>query len=531
MAFPVKIVSGDLPDSCLDIGIGNLGIRIHELGDFDADDLACLLLDTLPVVGDESLAFDSRSIDQLVGLGIDGEEDTDHALVDKGRTVLDDGVGDRDRGFAVDIDGIRRIVSAPGDLVVHKDQDVSVVADEGMVLRKSALDGKIRMQLKHSVFAVDRHEEVRTGDLLEKTHFLLGSVSGSMEVVQNGVRDNGCPKTGKGVDNAVDGSRVSRNDGGGEDDGIARHHMHEAVIAPGNPGKNCHRLALVSGAEDSDLVCREVPKIFRSGKIGIRNTDIAHIPGCLDICRHGTSEDDDLSSELHGCLDDLDDTGDIGREGRDDKTSGCFREDIPDSLQDASFGLRIAVSFGIRGIRHEKVDSSVAEVAELRDIEIMVDRSKVDLEIARLDDRSLGSRDENAVAIRNGVGDMIELAGELSELQNRILVIFEELRLGMDFVVFQLVLDKSTGDLRGIDDRDLHCLEKERNRTDMVFMAVRDDKTLDLVLVLLQMGEFRDYIIDTRHIIIREKDTAVDDQDRCGILDAVHILSDFSKSA
>ncbi len=65
----------------------------------------------------------------------------------------------------------------------------------------------------------------------------------------------------------------------------------------------------------------------------------------------------------------------------------------------------------------------------------------------------------------------------------------------------------------------------------MVFVAMGDDKTFDFALVLDEVGKIRDNIVDSRHGVIREHDTTVDDENRIVIFDAINVLSDFAESS
>lgn len=531
MGFPVKEVGGDGPHGLLDVGIGDLLSGGHETGDFQSDDLGGLLLES-PLVGrDESLAFDDGGGDKAIALGIDDQIDADHALGDEHRTVAEDRRRDGDGGLAVDVDGIGRDLAAGEDLMVEKGQDVAVLADEGVVLVHAAFHGDVGVELQHSVFSVDRHEIARPCKLLEQTHLLSGGVSGSVEVCQDGIGDDDGAKTGQLIDDAVDGSRVSGNDGRGEDDRVAGKDMDVPVVPSCDAGKDRHRLALRSGAEDADLVGGKVLEILgiRQGLIG--DFDIAIFPCRLDIGLHGTSEDDDLPLEADRRLDDLLDTGDIGREGGDDKTAGGLGEDIGNALDDRPLGRGVSLLFRIGGIGHEKIDPLIAEAGELGEIEVGIDRGQVDLEIARLDDRPLRGRDEQAEGIRDRMGDVIEFDLEVAGLDDGVLVVLEKLRIGADARFLQLVPDERTGDLRRIDDRHVDSLEKEGDAADVVFVTMGDDKSLDLGGILFEMGEVRDDVVDSRHAVLREHDTAIDDEDRIVVLDAVEVLSDLAQSA
>ena len=60
----------------------------------------------------------------------------------------------------------------------------------------------------------------------------------------------------------------------------------------------------------------------------------------------------------------------------------------------------------------------------------------------------------------------------------------------------------------------------------MVFVSVRDHKSKNLFLMLLQICYIRNYQIDTEHIVFRKSETAVDNDDFIVIFDGGYINAD-----
>ena len=63
-------------------------------------------------------------------------------------------------------------------------------------------------------------------------------------------------------------------------------------------------------------------------------------------------------------------------------------------------------------------------------------------------------------------------------------------------VLFKFLFYESLGKFRSIDVFNGHYLEKIGDATDVVFMTVRDEKTLDLLLISYQVGIIRDDIVN-----------------------------------
>lgn len=236
MGFTVHEVTGRILDDVLEFHVCDLLSGREKLVDFDADDFGCLFLKSLLVGRDESLGFDDRCGNKLVCLRVDDGKDGDHALVDQSGTVPDDTGGNTDRRFSVDIDAIRMDGSATGDLMVDEVEDISVFTDKGVICRKTTFHTDSGMKLEHSVFSMDWHEIFRPGKLLEKSHFLTAGVSGGMEVGEGGIGDDFGAKSGELVDQCIDAGGVSRNGTGGENDGIPRDDVDEAMVASGDSG-------------------------------------------------------------------------------------------------------------------------------------------------------------------------------------------------------------------------------------------------------------------------------------------------------
>ena len=138
--------------------------------------------------------------------------------------------------------------------------------------------------------------------------------------------------------------------------------MDKPMFSTCNTGKNSPRLSLITSTENRDFIRRKSTKLIRSGKIFIRNLDITEFTGSIDIGFHRASEDDNLTAELPACFNNLLNTANIGRESRDDKTSGSFRENILDALDNRLFRTGIPLLLGIRRISPQQIDSLISEM-------------------------------------------------------------------------------------------------------------------------------------------------------------------------
>ncbi len=97
-------------------------------------------------------------------------------------------------------------------------------------------------------------------------------------------------------------------------------------------------------------------------------------------------------------------------------------------------------------------------------------------------------------------------------------------------VLRKFVLNQSDGQLCSVN-RNIDLLENIRQRSDVVLMSVCDDKALDLVDVVLQIGDIRDDTVDSEHVILRKGETAVHHNDTVLIFEGSNVHSDLLQAA
>jgi len=102
-------------------------------------------------------------------------------------------------------------------------------------------------------------------------------------------------------------------------------------------------------------------------------------------------------------------------------------------------------------------------------------------------------------------------------------------------VVFQTVLIEFVGDhperKGGAVDRELQLFEKVGHRTDMVFVRMGDDDSVDLLLDRMQIAEIGDENIDAVHLFGREAHPDVDDDRALFGFEYRHVAADLAEAA
>ena len=96
----------------------------------------------------------------------------------------------------------------------------------------------------------------------------------------------------------------------------------------------------------------------------------------------------------------------------------------------------------------------------------------------------------------------------------------------------ELALDKAKRQLAREDGHlVVEVLQKVRKRTGVVLVAVGDDDTAELLLVLQNIGVVGKHQIDTGLGVIREHEAGVDEHHVVAALEDRHVLADAVKAA
>ena len=97
-------------------------------------------------------------------------------------------------------------------------------------------------------------------------------------------------------------------------------------------------------------------------------------------------------------------------------------------------------------------------------------------------------------------------------------------------MLHQLVFDDAEGQARAVD-RNIELAENVRDRSDVVLVSVRKEKSAYPVCVFLKIGGIRDNEIDAEHILVREPETAVYHDYIVFVFDDREVLSDLVETS
>ena len=291
-----------------------------------------------------------------------------------------------------------------------------------------------------------------------------------------------------------------------------------------------HRLALASRRRNDDLVVVVATDFVDVDDRAFGRCQISQLHRDVRDVDHAAPEDCHFAAIAHGGVDDLLDARDIRGEGGDDDASACAPKDAVEGDADGRFAGHRLDALGVRAVGEHEQDALVADFRECLEVrEFSVDRRVVHLEIARVEDRA----DRRANGERHGIGDAVvhahELDGETAETQ---LVArhdgMEVLR--RDAAFLQAPLEYAERQRRAVNGHVDLC-QDIRQGADVIFVAVREHDALDAVTVLQEIGDVRDDEVDAEHVLRREHQSCVDDEDVVAEAKNRHVLADFPESA
>ena len=119
------------------------------------------------------------------------------------------------------------------------------------------------------------------------------------------------------------------------------------MLAVCHAGKRREGLALAAGAEDHDLLVRDLLEVIGIDDVVIGNPEIAQLAGDLGVCDHRAARHDHLAANGHRGVADLLESVDVARERGDEDAARRVLDDVSESWSDGSLGRSEA---GARGV-------------------------------------------------------------------------------------------------------------------------------------------------------------------------------------
>lgn len=155
-----------------------------------------------------------------------------------------------------------------------------------------------------------------------------------------------------------------------------------------------------------------------------------------------------------------------------------------------------------------------------------IDWRQVHLKVACMDNGAYGSPEIQGTGIRDGVVRMDEADLHTADLYFITMMHFIQCII-RNVIFFQFPFDEAAYELGGVYGH-IYFIEQVGQTADMVFMTMGDDDGPYFVPVFNQVTHVRDDEVDAEHVVIREGQAGVDDDNIIPVLDDRHILADFT---
>ena len=250
------------------------------------------------------------------------------------------------------------------------------------------------------------------------------------------------------------------------------------------------------------------------------------------VVDHAAAAEGHLAAILHGEVDDLLDAVDVRRKGGDDDALVLRPgKEIADAGGHLLLGGGKAGLLGVGRVAQQGQNALLAVIGQGGKVGGAAgQRGIIDLEVAGLDDGARRAVDGEGHGVRDGVVHMDRLHRKAAQLDLLSGGDLHELGLARKAEFLQLVADEAAGQAGAVDGQ-VELLQQVGDAADVILVAVGDEQTLDLILVLHHEGHVGDDHIDAEHIVIREDEAAVHDDHITAALIDRHVLAHFAEAA
>ena len=400
-----------------------------------------------------------------------------------------------------------------------------------MIVLDAHLASQLGMGAQMHGFTVNRHKVRGLGHGHQELELLLAAVARDVDK-SSVLIPHVATELGQAVDDLLDGFLVTGDRRCREDNGIALVDGERLVLSVGHAGQGRQRLALRTGAHDNDLVVRQVINVEGIDNIGIVDVEVAQLARHTGVSEHGATGHNDLTTALAGNIADLLQTMNVTRERRDEHTTRGVLDGVQQVGTDLGLGLGKAGNSGVGGVGQQQVDALLGKAADSgivgRDT---IDGRLVKLKVAGVHNGALVGADEHAQSAGDGVRHREEVERDAAEVDMAAALDLAELGCA-DAELRKLALDKAKRQLAREDGHLIvEVLQQIRKRTGVVLVAVGDDDTAELLLVLQDIGVVGKHQVDTGLGVIRKHETGVDEHHVVAALEDRHVLADAVKAA
>ena len=317
---------------------------------------------------------------------------------------------------------------------------------------------------------------------------------------------------------------------GGNDNPVSGHDIHLLMGGKSHPIQGGHIFSLRAGGNDDNFVLGQAldgRQIHNGARLHLQ---IAQLLGNLEHILHAPPGYGHLPAIALGCGKHCLNPMHIGSKGRHNNAAVTVAELPVQALRHHIFAGGIALALHIGGIGQQRQHALLAKLSKPGKIHHPVLRSGINLEIAGKHHGSHRGFDGESHRVGNGMVHMDELHGEAASLDHIAGLVGYQLDRVGQMMLFQLQLDQPIGH-GGAMDGAIHLLHTVGNGADMIFVAVGNEHTPQLLLVGHQIGKVGDHQIHAIHILLREAHAAVHHDHVLAVFQDGDVLADFIQTA
>ena len=267
------------------------------------------------------------------------------------------------------------------------------------------------------VFSVNRNEVARAHEVQEHFLLFLAGVAGNVDraavivVIDQGALAEHV------VQHAEDGFFIAGNDARGEDHGVALVEREQAVIIHGDARERRHGLGLAAADQHHQFFRRERIDVLRAHHQAVGNAQAVHAVRDLDVIDHAAADESDFAADGGGDVHDLLDARDRRCEAGDDHFARRRAREFLDARADGPLRRRVAGALDVGAVAEQREHAFRAVAREGVQVKrLAVDRRRVHLEIAGVNDDSDRSANGERDAVNRAVRDADELDFERRRL-------------------------------------------------------------------------------------------------------------------
>ena len=292
-----------------------------------------------------------------------------------------------------------------------------------------------------------------------------------------------------------------------------------------------HGLALRPGRNDHELLARIAAHLIDVDHDLALVREIAQLArNCRDLL-HAAPADRHLAAILGRDVEDLLQAGHVRGEGGYDDALLAVLKELFEARPDRLFRRGVSGALDVGRVAHERKHAFLTQLPEARQINHLArGRGQVDLEIACVDERAKRGADGERDRIGDRVVGVDELNRKATQLNHIARLNAVEAHLGGHLMLGELGLDDAAGQARAVNRR-VHLAQHIRQAADVILVSVGDEIAAQLLVVALEVGGIRDDQIHAQHVVVRKRQTAVDDDDVVAVFDHGHVLADLIQTA